>query len=1850
MATSATSEWSYLPPLDKWLTGETQVIGWRTAYNLVREDPDNTVLEHFLNDPDSVSILRSPLEPFRKPSTKSASDFENRTAPIHVTQAGESVYDIEELKSDAKWLSKELQIEELEALRLAVLERQGHISTRFQNAPSDESASVPLAASLSAADGAASNGATIQPVNAAEDRHVALVGMYHSERDHILKLVAYLASRLSVSKGQGLGHLPGSLFPAQSRAVWLDRLAAQLLGPASSIDHPDDLSNSCRDYVVRLRELFDGVEDSKSWPQPIIALNIQEAFIKAQFSEICQILRLLLAKLYTLKGIPRASLISTWFALMKKLEFFQDGTQLFAAAGIDVSPLQLLISVICVEILRANFVIESILGAAELDSRSTETNTYLDDAECLKMIHEAFRISALRGLNLAAPAVLAWSAITSVIQEISLVHQDASADAANSTRRTSVHWTSEFEKATDLLSRGMGETIDDPSRWFAATAVDGLAVMSVLSTLATTVNLLFGSNMDSAVAYVSKEALFDVLRHTIALVQFGSEVLEALLSLLVPCSEDDTSRIHTGVLAGRVLNDLDQLRPAILDQALARYPHELSPLVRLLTALASARNESGRPANLPVVHLLDNLPSLTLMVPENFTSYQLEHENMNSNEMVLTDNLPLFLSRQDLVLWSSGYVSQPKLMAAGAFEDQSTALVAAGTLGTIVKEPRPFVFKLEHEHSGLEYLGLLLYSFTPNSARLPAAPGATLDRFAAAELVSLLVSLLNACLEEDDSSSEAQHLLGRLSNALSDQLDIVMIISEIFEAELMGFLDQNPQDGSLELVTASAEFFAALVTLSPERVWSTLARSSLLGVVDGAASLASVVGGGEIQSGRYRFLGACVRLHSNLLNDAISGLVKRKAQGSKTTTSRFERVANFRDSTPERTMSAVLNAFQKILLDAIQNIPDWKFSVPSERCDLLTSILESFTKLLTVHYGIGLADQAANDFTNVLSIAADALRDSCAPDVGPSPLPEIFSRLLPNGLLVTEDGIPAGLYTSVVAQTNATLSFLTAVLRTAIGHSATADSKDLANRSTHTEGNQPRKSVGDRAVTLATDMLRCLPNIVSLLAAGLTYKSNAYPLLSAIVSTIGSAENDPPSLLGSFAPHVAREVLILITRIDRPLLEVRDERKIWDFFSTIMSSKQQWVSIFLLTGRLPKTRSKGGEHERIKGKTVLGHALDQLSDINNIAPERALGMLKFLALAQQTLVWSTEKLRSHPQFLRKTVAWLDNLKNVFKESASSSDALLRRAREYEMAAWLCDVLAINVHASLETGDKTVLKGLIPQLAFLRDFGVAVDAYNRSLHRNLADNFLRRFPQCKIAEFERTPINPAPFGTEYFYDREIAAQVLGHDESWSGGSRGNNKGFSEELLRANINMSLVSAQLQLLRSWKTLTTTLCECADQDPNLHTAAAKVAEKCLLANAAVQLDEPCMAEALELRLELAFIVASRLVAQKVDGQFMKELLPAAWELVISSPADYDIATSIEDVQYYRRLLQVLYLAIQPHTYIATSRVNPSSDEIMEYLPASTSTILVSIAGKVIAPGFRALCANLHSNIQLALPADFALLTALLQAIVSVPGISSVQTLLSDIVAGSSIIRGALSLYSWSDQLAEVTGSDPVYGEVAMTFLLALSTIRPVAEQMALDGVLIQLSSANLSNYYRKANGKGPFDEPSRMFSIWTEGYLPLCLNLLDAVGPPIAAEVAVFLNTFPEQLRRAARSLDNEQPSPRNPNGGAITLGTVSEAHSLAMIGLIVNSDIARGAAEGINAADIPELDFDLPALKARVETLWRNKRALRDRITPTNALEARWQKTRDAAPHENVLEAKIFKEMASMLACFGGSGGSE
>lgn len=1873
------SETTYFPPLDRCLTGNERLISWKTAYRAlcdVDTAKDNTTLQRFLNDDETIALLNTPCRPFDKKTTgqgSSKSRFESKTAPIQVSQSSNGDYDLEEIKRNALWLADQLEVDEMVTLRVAIVEWQRRPAYQLLAGAAQRDGAVAKPADLrasflasTASFGGSVNGGSSAALDFSKEdtRHDRLLRIYIEERGYLLKLSADLVSYYASQASAGI----------RTSRVWIDELAVKVADKQCSplqFKESQEYLASCIKYIDESLQLL---HDPAKWPQIFLANPAwEDLFATGLLLNIGSKLRLVLAQLYWIERLPNGSTVLSWFNLMNR-EHFQHLQELPATPTLrDVSSIQCLASAVSLAMLQPGKAVHMIREMA-IDAQQPEgaaypqlrDKPYTADDQCVEELNTLILLAAAEGYDYAIPALYAWGIIIMCIRDIAVpliaerqreseaAVDDGSSDTEPGDRGLSRRETrtrlpeSQLEKQWDLVQKVPSalprEARTDPAKFLLAHVVVDMDVYGVIPGISTLLSTAYGGDALDQTSLIAREALIALIKDGFAAVPYSGDVLEALFTVLAPSLDASFGDLDS--LPNSFLLEENGGQPYVVDQALQRYPYELSPLLRIMAIVANADSEhrEGPPDS---AQLLEALQSVTLMVPYDFRSFRLENEEANTNEMVLTDDLSLFVPKQASFAGEQ-HLIMDRAMQSSEDSDGNILLLPAGTTGYVIREDRPIVLKLVHAHSALEYLGLLFSTLLPTSLLVPAPHTAEMDRPTASEIVALFNALLSAALKQHMGQEEATFILGRVSNALPNEQDIITIVADIFEMELLAYLEQAAQDGSLDLLVACAEFLAILTKVSPERVWSILGRSSLLGVSGGPSALAAVVSGTEVQSGSFRFLAACTKVYSRVVDDAIAGLVRRKPKASppSTRSSRFDSPMQSADSTPERTMRDVLTAYQRIMLDAYQNLAGWRFGGLGEKQGIAEGMARSFDVLLRATYGLeapsleldsgGASPTKPKErMAGLLMPAVDLIVQGFAPETGVSSLLQSVADLLGDGTGVAADLLPVSQRLPLVRQVNITCGFLARLLRTI-----------------HTT--EPK-----RARSLAMGLLKSMPVLTTLFATDHAYRHDLSVLLHELVDALASDEtSDPPSLLGPLGPEAGRAFLAMVSQLDRPLCDVATELSMWDLLTSVLDGKQQWFAIYLLTGTLPNGRSRdavtGGK------RSMLTYALDELSELAAMNPRRVTAMLRFVAVAQKVWVWATVTVRSHETLLKNSLAWLDVLQAP-PRSANSAEALIS-ANEHQMAAYLCDILAVNLYAGLETGDKTVLKLVAPKLGFLKEHAVAVNAYNRSLHQRLAENLARKFPQCGLGDFKRSAANAAPYGEAFCYDTELAGVVLGGHEqlAWYGDEDLRIQAYKSEVERANINLSLVDAQVKLLDAWKMLATTLAESVDGgEPALQPALVQATQACLRANVDAKVDEPGTAEVLQTRAEMAFVLLSKLVGVQAKDAAMKDLLLAAWDLVRRSPVDYDVASAPEDLLYYRTLLKILYLAIRPHCYMPLQSPSPTTarqestpatssrtePEPKPPLPAAIAACLLEIVTKTITPGFRALCANLHTDLQLALPGDFALLTALLQAILSVQGISTAHAALADAITRSGVVRSALSLFSWSDQLALRTDNDPIYGEAALTFLLALAGLRPVAELMAKEGLLKQLSSANLSDYFRKPGGKGPFDEPGRLYGVWTEGFLPLCLCLLDAVGPVAAGEVAGFLNSFPEQLGRAEEAFQTAGgPGFRRAasHSGAITLGLVREVRRLVMIGLILRADIARGAAEGLETSRIPVLGYDLGNARLEVEKLSRTPRSSTDKIVATSELEARWART--AAGDDNLLQTKILEELKKTMVCFG------
>jgi len=703
-----------------------------------------------------------------------------------------------------------------------------------------------------------------------------------------------------------------------------------------------------------------------------------------------------------------------------------------------------------------------------------------------------------------------------------------------------------------------------------------------------------------------------------------------------------------------------------------------------------------------------------------------------------------------------------------------------------------------------------------------------------------------------------------------------------------------------------------------------------------------------------------------------------------------------------------------------------------------------------------------------------------------------------------------------------------------------------------------------------------------------------------------------------------------------------------------MKNRQQSFATFAVTGETPKKskvrRTAMTENFQSSPQTesLFAMAIAALSNSQSMHDECSIAMLEFVAAAQSYRPWITDTIRKHPSFIKTISDFLGNL--TTKPGKAAHD----QADELHAASLVTEILAMYLHNMRQLGDTSFIKSISTSISYLTSHGVSLPPYNTSLHANLKRNFEKRYPGCSLSNFKRALPHMA-FGGDFYYAMDFSAEALGFDSAWNGPKNG----FAEELTRANVNLSLVEARIRLTGSWKSLAIELSLSMEQEKPLQRYMANTVYQCLLAITIPIGSEAIFQSLVETRIELARSILQRLVGAKSTVPVMFDLVSAAWDAIKASGEDLELAIVGADASRYRSLLQILLLTLQPHA--ATSELPaPSASAIPRPdSPGSSSgrggahakssggllLLFTDIVAEVVGKCFRSLATQIHENPADIPPSDFALITAIFQTILHVRKISTVHNSLTHHLCDSNVQRYTLALFSWSDRLL-AADDDPVFGDLSISFLRELSSIPQMAEYLATEGTLGQLSTAPLLSHMRqRASGYGPSDHPRRLHTIWSRGVLPLCLNILVAVGESFAGEATAFLNSFSGQLARAGGAFGSKAGT------STVTLDVATEIHTLAMIALALDHYRASPSAVAIAGGEIPELAWNRAVLKDDLEGFVNGSGMLGARIMPGTEREVELSRAPAVggvgvgAGVGSRLEELVLGELKGALVCLGG-----
>ncbi|KUI56248.1 hypothetical protein VP1G_03564 [Cytospora mali] len=1803
----------YFPSLDQCLKGDKVLLSWRLVASALQDASSERLtsrsVSNFLRDPYVHDLIRSPSKAFDKATPQTKSDFDTKTAAINVTPTPNDKYDIKTIKEDASWLSKNVEINEVAALRIVVVEFQtrsqthlsGPLSTQDiinlqQAVGADGTQASSLLASVNATETADAE-AIWTEFNTETGRRRRLVELYMSERRYFMAVVDD-AHNLMFEEAPGA--------PDTAKAA----LAGCLLHASFGAGAVSDLKNETLES--RLSTYLGLIPECLAYPEaglksmltgPVYSEDLELDWTRTFLTETLHLLSSIFQITDRFTTFLSADVVSRWFKFVDAYGFLDQLQALDEQTAEVIQPIKYLTCIISMKLLNLPRAILFLDGEISLHANE---DSYITSDVILKEIHETVFRAADASVLTSGPVIFSWSLI---LQRMLRSHQERierrdlqqnrqaqegferelqniEARPGVGRRSSAGSIVSMENQSYDLFieaSFGSSQHQQDLQQVenLAGAVTAGGQLYDFMTDMALSMgeapSAAFRLSLGSRMRFV----LLDFLKFSFPVAGYMSEPVTTLLAVLsagqgywdiskrklLPLSQD---------IVAAALDDPLVLQFYIL-QALQRYPHEFLPFTSLCKVLSTCLAEDDR-SDIIIKSLLKT-PTLTLPLPDAYWQFAADEEDLRKLEV--TYDFPLF------------DVSPARRRLTS---DEEPFCIPAGTYGLLASDSG-HIAQVQFEHSTFALLGRRLEAnLASDLYDLALGP---LQPEEIAETVSLLATAIrcenvkasigNAVSDFNGEAGLA--ILREASRALPRTKDIVSVVCDTLDFYVDGDL-ANLEASSIRVMTACLQFLDSILLICPGRVWSYMNRCDLLISNSRVGRLSRITGTLDLVDERYDLLLSVVNLFSNLIENAAKGAVQRKI-GSKANGRAIES-ENAWQGTSDKSLFQVNLSIAHTAVDVLENSLTWRFSSEVHRSTLLSDLIPILDRIIT--YSLSMGDSMEpNALTAFLQPAAQYILDGF---LSSSSSPLRFQPLLSTMLVAF--GVPdSTLYlrrAEVISNRQiAVLDFATTLVRAA-------------------------DFLGKPAVAFETQLLKCSSLLARLCATNATYKDSVLSLLGAVAERISRERSEAPSLLGYLGPQVSRSFLQTISRLDKPFERPSKSRNTWNFFSTILRNGQHWMANCLLTGKTPReAMGSDGKLSKLAPDSILKTALTQLRSIRTMPASETLAILDLLTSAHNYWQWTVFASQEDEGCLVELRAFVRELKSASVTAKANPSQACDEAR---IAAYIAETFAMHLYHLRKTGrEKEFARELVNDIDYYLREGVTVSGYNSSLHANFSKNFSKQYPGFSLDNFQRTPLSPGELGAGYYYALELADKMLRFDPGWAGPRERN--GFRNEMEAANLNLSLVDAQVALFHAWEFLLLELSSCLLPKEHLVTKQMmQVTKQCLVSNQENQGPERIFLHLTESRANLAMVLVQRLTETSLAPKDTAELLTTIWTTInsIENPFTHG------QIQYWRTMLRMLYVVLRGYRMSPRSETNKTDDD---RIVAVTQCVL-NILHRVVAQGFRSLVSLIHEPDVVVLPEDLALLTAILQACLCLPGMDQVSSQIYSIMVSEDVGQAATSLFSWADKLA--ARGDPVYGELSILFLLQLSNVPILAEYLASDGLLGQLTSANITQHIKRQNVSPFADNPGaqRCYDIWAKGLLPLLLNVLSApgLGPNIATEIAYVLNQFPNLLKSSVDRIEAPGMSRTDARGYSyhVTLLGVSEINSLALLTKVLS--VYRTSFN----REIPEVSWDSATVIENVDYWLSSRKILRERLLPLGQREAEWRTMKTDKEDVSVLEEKV------------------
>ncbi|KEF51322.1 uncharacterized protein A1O9_12672 [Exophiala aquamarina CBS 119918] len=1804
----------YLPDLAKCFAGDVMLPSWDDLLEalLSHDTKRSEFAVEVLSGERPKRVLSKSIPTFSSTSGNSKTAFDTTIATV---PPSDSLYNIDEIKSDALWLSKQTGLEELEALRVVFLDWQYRPESRLQ-----EGLSVAEIASLRDALGSEYLDRQTQSLAGARPRDDSIFDGQNARRGRLI--LQYLRQQVTVIRIHK-ELLDMSLLPAEAKIAssHLQNLVTEVPQNGAGIAN----QGIADPYIKAIQLQLEMLRTDREWDLEVPEIiTAQEASQTTRLQTIAEILEILLLKARSLPGRASTTDLFAWLHFMQSEDFFSTFTSELEEQQLEIERIQLSASLITATMFALASSISSLTTTGLSNSllRQTDSVEFFFDPLAASELHELVMVQAKHNNVQAGPAVLSWAIILQQIRTLasqakeyrenhyasrigeSVATFDAATGRRGSSGSTASLQQSIFEDVWDKIANP-NEQID-PADWLLDCAMAGLQIFEYIVHLR--------KHIDSPTTMLSAyklQTLQELVAVSVTFLGYTTESVSAQLALMSTSQTQSTGPLLFDPSLELLQNS--DLEEGFFNTAALRFPYEPLPFLKFSKALARTNVcEDGRHY---VEFRMKCLSTFTQTATDD-VDFNTIREDENANLVVLNTTINMLNLSQ----------SQTLMLENTTPGSVMNSLIPAETIGQVISYSFPPVIRWQHSFSGFAYLGKLVELY---HLRLVSTALSQVDspEEVVAEIISLAATLLHTItgnIVPDGTSGPQQHcvrVLDELSTHMAPGTDFAYCIFEILEQELQSFRRRSAATFDCRVLVSCLDFAVAFTKIRPAQVWSSINRTSLFSHHSGVGLMLPLISTIEMLLCSYDFLEKCSQLYQTLIESAVTRSCPDTSMGR-----RSGREPTISPSLVLRVQGPLLFAITEAMFNVFQQIQDWTFVSREQFARINSRIAKSFTDILCFTFNFGESVGSTLDINNAFSQAANFLVSAFRSDrIDDLPAIPIVRYLFAAGCgneRTTKSGAGDG------SNLNSMLSLTITLIRLGMLR------------------NLPLS-------VIEAQVFNGLPAVARILQL---YPSHRPLCLTLFQSTLTYVDqHQPSSLLRHFGSAPCLDLVHLLKHIDQLSQTSQSRDEVWRLLSLLVKSTQQWVGTLILTGSLPDDSRKLKGQDRplrsLRGKTFLQTVVEELGDVAALSPVVALSMLQFVLQAQSCWPWVTDDLKSSTHFFSKLVNYITKSRNLHKDD--EMDQSLQNA----IASHVTDLATTHLHYSTVNRDKSAIRTFAPLLEWLAANAIDVSSYNASLQTNLRKNFSAKYCGLAVTNIRRTGLIERRYGPNFFYDVDFGTRLFLHDPYWDGGqSRTPSQSFSAEFRRANNNLSLVDSELVLLRSLHHFCVEHCKLFVREREDQVTLAHIVRHCLQANARVFSPEPFFETLLQTRADLSLSLLRQLLSADAKGSSLSSLLEPAWIALRAQNRSYDEAIVHDDLVYWRSMLSILVMIVQYHdTRTPKPTKLPQTSASMVVLDPA-NVVFLEMATTIVAEGFKTVVSTLQEQ-QLGTPGaeaegsnhvgirDVLLLLTLFQAILRLPLLAQFSAELSERLISSGVISSCLLLYSWSHLLRDPESSDQAdYADLSIQFLVSLSSLPLVAEELAVEGVLSRVSTSKTTESLQRARGGvSHIDQRPRcglLYRIWAGGLLPLCLNLLHAVGGVIAAEISGFLNQFPNQLVRASTSFMTGTQA-RREGTDVLTFLKANESSTLALISHILSSYRDAGASVAVDPSALSPLSGYDEHRKAIIEDLNSNlalEPLERERLTiATNDRELEWQKSANG----DILDAKIVRETRIALA---------